>query len=210
MFGHRYPQIPQRVLNGDCDTVSYSSRDCSKKTPTLQKGTCNRASDEFKGIPTSRQDTRPFLMNSVHLVFNMRILPALTSQRSPFDFSYCKLFASQTGRASWLSPHKRQITISVPDSFSLTWAAARVTTYLGILVWVEFSGCSVAVPCDALKDLCVQSGPESRWWFSIAANMTTGDESDDDKDDAVLYSTDDDKNDGEGVHISTIILVLLL
>ena len=37
----------------------------------------------------------------------------------------------------------------------------------------------------------------------MAANMATGD---DDKDDADLYSMDDDKNDGEGVLIPTVIV----
>ena len=52
---------------------------------------------------------------------------------------------------------------------------------------------------DALKDLFVQSGGLP----SMAANMTTGD---DDKDDADLYSMDDDKNDGEGVLMPTVIV----
>lgn len=47
---------------------------------------------------------------------------------------------------------------------------------------------------DALKDLFVESGGLP----SIAANMTTGD---DDKDEADLYTMDDDKSDGEGMAV---------
>ena len=52
---------------------------------------------------------------------------------------------------------------------------------------------------DALKDLFVQSGGLP----SMAANMTTGD---DDKDDEDLYTMDDDKNDGEGGLMPTVIV----
>ncbi len=45
---------------------------------------------------------------------------------------------------------------------------------------------------DALKDLFVESGGLP----SVAANMTTGD---DDKDEAELYTMDDDKSDGEAM-----------
>lgn len=52
---------------------------------------------------------------------------------------------------------------------------------------------------DALKDLFVQSGGLP----SMAANMTTGD---DDKDEEELYIMDDDKSDGEGVRMPTVIV----
>jgi transcription factor IIIB 90 kDa subunit len=52
---------------------------------------------------------------------------------------------------------------------------------------------------DALKDLFVESGGLP----SMTANMTTGD---DDKDEADLYTMDDDKSDGEGVLMPTVIV----
>ncbi|KAJ3499399.1 hypothetical protein NLJ89_g10106 [Agrocybe chaxingu] len=52
---------------------------------------------------------------------------------------------------------------------------------------------------DALKDLFVESGGSP----SVLANMTTGD---DEKDDAELFTMDDDKSDGEGMLNPTVIV----